>query len=141
MIVILSIYISSVEFFIDDIPSPFLHITRYKKYLTALLNEYGEYLDGFVWDESYYIQWPILGTTYAPGYAARGFMTLVQELTSIVHSHPACQGRECVFLTSDDLGPPTFWGNVPYAIVSDGLYQDTEFDPTYWPYTVIPNYR
>jgi len=108
----------------------------------CFLDEYGANLDGFVWDETFELKWNTVGPANVPGYAARAMMDLVEDLAKITHNHPSCKNNECVFLTSDCLGADGFpGGNVPFSLVSDGTYQDTEFNPGFWGYARMPNYR
>ena len=71
-------------------------------YLDALLSAFGNDLDAFVWDETYYVDPGQLGPASCPGYADRAFMRLVRELTERCHSFRA----DLAFLASDCIGPP-----------------------------------
>lgn len=106
----------------------------YKAYLRALVTEYGDYIDGFVWDETYYI--PVNTVGYAqetPAYSDRAMMRLVSELTQIVQSHHH-MNPDLVFLASD-------YGSVPYALTAHGTYQDSAMRPDIWGPSMFINYR
>ena len=87
------------------------------KYMHALLRTFGDVIDGFVWDETFYIR-PEQNAE-AGGYAAQSFLTLVEELTAIVHEYNASK----VFLASDI---PLFDGPTApapaYSMVADGNF-------------------
>ena len=108
-------------------------------YADALLDEYGREIDGLVWDETFYIEQERLAS--GPGglaYVDRDFMTLVAELTRKVQARRKSNAR-LVFLTSDLLLPRRPYA--PYALVSNGTYQDTSMNPQGWPLGLSPNYR
>jgi hypothetical protein len=109
----------------------------YRRYIQALLEEYGKEVDGFIWDETF-VGAHELGSKTAPGYASRGFITLVKEVAAAV----AKFSPQLAFLASDDIGA---WlstdESVPYCLVAHGTYQDSWCTPEGWSYGLIPNYR
>lgn len=109
----------------------------YIAYMKALLQEFGDHTDGFVWDETFHVDPGNLGPSHCAGYASRSMMQLCRELTSLVHVHR----RDCVFLASDCIGAFQFELKAPYALVTDGTYQDSHCQPAAWPYGIFPNYR
>ena len=79
----------------------------------------------FCRDETFYINTG--HNKEAGGYAAQAFLTLVEELTALVHEH----NSSMVFLASDI---PLSFGNAPaYSMVSDGNFADFETYPVEWP--------
>ena len=106
----------------------------YRGYLKALLDEYATSLDGFVWDETFYIPTNFISYTQAePAYADRAMMSLVSELTQLVQSyHP--QNPDLVFLASD-------LGETSYALVASGTYQDSAMEERRWGPSLFANYR
>ena len=113
------------------------HADFYRNYATALFTEFGPEADGFVWDETFYIQAGNLGTARFPGYIDRIQMRLIRELTSILHTVDS----EKAFFTSDCIGPSWSKDVPPYALVGDGTYQDSHSNPHFWSYGIYPNYR
>jgi len=109
----------------------------YKKYLAALLADYGPVVDGFVWDETYYIRRGDLGRAPAPGYSDRAMFNLVGDLRKMVKA----ADTEKVFLSSDDIGIFGMDDAVGYAMVADGNYQDSWCVPEGWSYALFPNWR
>jgi len=108
------------------------------KYIQALLDEYGEEVDGFVWDEPYTVGTNDLGPAAAPGYASRGMMTLMKEVAATVANYSS----QLAFFSSDDIGAwYMFEQAAPYALVTHGTYQDSWCAPVAWPYGLFPNYR
>jgi len=106
----------------------------YRGYLVALLDEYAKDLDGFVWDETFYIPTEFVsytGTT--PAYADRAMMSLVSELTQAVQQRHR-QNPDLVFLASD-------CGWASYALVAHGTYQDSACQPSLWGPSMFANYR
>ncbi|MCX6622576.1 MAG: hypothetical protein NTY38_16205 [Acidobacteria bacterium] len=108
----------------------------FKGSLRALLAEYGNEVDAFVWDETFYIQGDDLGTSQYPGYAARVMMQLVKDLTAMTGAHRS----ELAFLASDCIRASKRY-QAPYCLMAHGTYQDTACDPKGWPYQILPNYR
>jgi hypothetical protein len=106
----------------------------YLKYIRALLDEYGKEVDGFIWDETFVVRPSDLGSAAAPGYASRGMMTLVKEVTAEVSKF----SPKLAFFASDDIGA---WTEAPYALVAHGTYQDSWCTPASWSYGLFPNYR
>ena len=97
---------------------------------------YGDLVDAYVWDETFYVTSGDLGTTRVPGYTDRAFMRLTKEIASVIHQGP---NNQAAFLTSDDLGLyPTV---PPYALFADGDYQDANVKSVAWSYSIFPNYR
>jgi hypothetical protein len=70
----------------------------YQDYLAALLKAYGTVVDGFVWDETYYVRSGDIALKPFPAYCARAMMNLVKTLTAQVHAFDS----EKVFLSSDN---------------------------------------
>ncbi len=108
----------------------------FRRYLAALLAEYGSEIDALVWDETFYVQGDDHGAGEHRGYAARAMMSLVKELTRMTGAHR----RELAFLASDDVGVAPRY-NAPYALVAHGTYQDSACTPKGWPYGLFPNFR
>jgi hypothetical protein len=108
--------------------------TQYSNYMQGILDEFGDTIDGFVWDETFELLHDQEGTQEARGYAARGLMELIQSLTTQVHAHPKCAGR-CVFLVAGCLH------EMPHALVSDGTWEDTGLNPASAPFGTLLNYR
>jgi hypothetical protein len=108
----------------------------YQDYLAALLKAYGPVVDGFVWDETFYIRTGATTRAPQPAYCDRAMLALIKALTAQVRA----ADRQKVFLASDCLGG--VGTNVPgYAIVADGTYQDTACAPAAWPYGLFPAWR
>ncbi len=109
----------------------------FRNYAKALFTEFEPEVDGFVWDETFYIKAGNLGTDKFPGYLDRIQMRLIKELTSMLHNF----GPDKAFFTSDCIGPSWSIDVPPYALVSDGTYQDSHSNPHFWSYGIFPNYR
>lgn len=115
----------------------------YRRYIQTLLVEYGGEVDGFIWDETFGVGPRELGTATAPGYAGRGMMTLVKEVTEEVTNY----SPNPAFFASDDIGlspetnAPETNLSAPYCLFAHGTYQDSWCSPTAWPYGLFPNYR
>lgn len=109
----------------------------YQGYLDALIDTYGADVDGFVWDETFYIRTGMVSQN-PPAYADRAMVTLAKTLRERVKQK---LGAEKVFLTSDCQG--IFgWRDVPLtSIWADGTYQDTHFRPSVWGFGLFPNWR
>jgi len=106
----------------------------YRGYLAALLDEYGKDVDGFVWDETFYIPTGFVSyTRTTPAYADRAMMSLVSELAQMVQQRRA-QNADLVFLASD-------CGQTSYALVAHGTFQDTGCEPQLWGPSLFANYR
>ena len=106
----------------------------YRGYLKALLNEYAKDVDGFVWDETFYIETNFISYTQpAPAYADRAMMSLVSELTKMVQSYHD-RNPDLVFLASD-------LGRTHYALVANGTYQDSAMREEDWGPSMFANYR
>jgi hypothetical protein len=105
--------------------------------MEALLSEYGKEVDGFIWDETFFINPGDLGNEAYPGYADRAMMTLVKDVAAMV----ADFSPQTVFLASDDIGISTSTQKAPYCLVAHGTYQDSHCRPEAWPYGLFPNYR
>ena len=110
----------------------------YKGYLNALITEYGSILDGFVWDETFYVRSGMIASQPTPAYAAREMMTLVDEMRRNLKTR---LGPEKVFLTSDALGVFGWRDVPPSALWADGTYQDTHCRPSVWTFGFFPNWR
>jgi hypothetical protein len=106
----------------------------YRGYLKALLAEYGKDVDGFVWDETFYI--PTNFVSYPegkPAYADREMMSLVSELTQLAQAYRK-DNPDLVFLASD-------LGRTSYALVAHGTYQDSAMRESAWGPSMFSNYR
>jgi hypothetical protein len=109
----------------------------YEDYLGALIEAYGADVDGFVWDETFYIKTGMTTLKPAPAYCDRAMMRLVKTLAQKVHAFDP----EKVFLSSDDIGVSGL-GDVPgYAMVAHGTYQDSWCHPVAWSFGLFPNWR
>jgi hypothetical protein len=110
----------------------------YRNYAKALFSEFAQQVDGFVWDETFYIKAGNLGTRQYPGYIDRTQMMLVKEISAILHSF----APDKAFFTSDCIGEEDYFSDVPpYALMADGCYQDSHNKPSFWSYGIFPNYR
>lgn len=110
----------------------------YRKYARALFSEFALQVDGFVWDETFYIKMGNTGTDICRGYGDRTQMRLVKEISAILHSI----APEKAFFTSDCIGEEEYFNDVPpYALLADGCYQDSHSKPSFWSYGIFPNYR
>ncbi len=108
----------------------------YRDYLAALLRAYGPVVDGFVWDETFYIRTAATTRAPQPAYCDRAMLGLIKALTAQVRA----ADPQKVFLASDCLGGVGF--DIPgYAIVADGTYQDTACAPAAWSYGLFPAWR
>ena len=106
----------------------------YRGYLKALLDEYAKDVDGFVWDETFYIETNFISYPQpGPAYADRAMMSLVSELTQMVQSYHD-RNPDLVFLASD-------LGRTSYALVANGTYQDSAMEETAWGPSMFANYR
>lgn len=110
-------------------------------YLEALLEEFGPDIDALVWDETFHVDSGSLGSKVLPGYADRAMMTLVRDLTLRVDEYNRRTGRQVAFMASDCIGILGWLDKAPYALVSDGTYQDSRCLPEGWSYGIFPNYR
>lgn len=116
----------------------------YLDYMKALLKEYGNEVDAFVWDETFMVRNGAVSSEKAETkqYIAPTFMRLVRDLTQMTtayNSRLAFLTSDCIGGTSDD---KTRWLDVPpYAIAAHGTYQDSHSRPSVWPYGIFPNYR
>ena len=109
----------------------------YREYLDAMLATYGASVDGFVWDETFYIQSCAVTLQPAPAYGDRAMMRLVKSLARQVRAFDP----EKAFFASDDVGLPGL-GSVPgYSMVAHGTYQDSWCKPDAWSYGLFPNWR
>ncbi len=109
----------------------------YQRYLSALLQDFGPVVDGFVWDETYYIRRGDVAHQPEPAYCDRAMFDLVRALRKQVKAHDA----EKVFLSSDDIGVFGLVDAIGYAMVADGNYQDSWCDPAGWSFALFPNWR
>ena len=112
-------------------------ITHYSNYLAALLTSFGDVVDGFVWDECFYLREGATTLQPAPAYCDVAFMQLVKQLRQQVKRYDA----QKVFLSSGLRSPG--WGeSIPsYAIVADGTYQDSHCTPAAWSHGLFENWR
>ena len=113
----------------------------YRDYLAALLKSFGSAIDGFVWDETFYVRAGTIARAPQPAYCDRAMMQLVQSLRAQVRA----ADPEKVFLVSDCLHAeglaPKQDMLVGYALVADGTYQDTECSRAVRSYGLFPNWR
>jgi hypothetical protein len=109
----------------------------YQGYLAALLKDYGPVVDGFVWDETYYVRQSDIMERPVAGYCARGMLDLVKSLTAQVERYDSRK----VFLNADCDGFPGIPETVGYAMVADGNFQDSWCQPDAWAPALIPNWR
>lgn len=118
-------------------------IAWHHAYMKALLEEFGDVVDGFTWDETFHI-----GTGYAsakpvPSYSDRAYMRLIRDLTKQVEAY----NPQLAFLSSDAVGIKGCWGQsypngVPgYAMVADGNFQDSACKFATWAGCLFPNWR
>ncbi len=106
----------------------------YRGYLKALLDEYSRDVDGFVWDETFYIRPNFISHTRPePAHADRAMMRLVSELTRMVQERQAVN-PDLVFLASD-------LGATNYSLVAHGTYQDSAMEERHWGPSLFANYR
>ncbi len=106
----------------------------YRGYLRALLDEYARVVDGFVWDETFYIPADFISYSQAePAHADRAMMSLVSELTQMAQSYHQ-QNPDLVFLASD-------CGQTSYALVANGTFQDSTMEEEAWGPSMFANYR
>ncbi len=109
----------------------------FKGYAGALLAEYGKELDGYIWDETYFIDPGDAGTDSYRGYADRAMMTLVKEIADAV----ARYNSQLCFFASDVIGVRHWTHKAPYALVAHATYQDSNCRPEAWSYGLFPNFR
>ena len=103
-------------------------------YLKALLDEYATSVDGFVWDETFYI--PTDCISYGqknPACADRAMMSLMAELTQMVQARHD-RNPDLVFLASDI-------GRTNYALVASGTFQDSAMAESLWGPSMFANTR
>ncbi len=116
----------------------------YVDYLKALLAEYGQEVDAFVWDETFMVRARTMTPENAAQrvYAAPAMMRLVRDLSKTTTDYRkdlAFLVSDCIGATSDEVNR---WTDVPpYAIMAHGCYQDSHSRPSVWPYGIFPNYR
>jgi hypothetical protein len=108
---------------------------RFLRYLEALLGAVGHDVDGFVWDETFHARAGQIAYEPTPAYCAPAMLQLVEDLTARVKRFDP----QKVFLASDCAG--IGMGIPGYAMVADGLYQDTHCAPERWPDAFFPNWR
>jgi hypothetical protein len=115
----------------------------FRGYTRALLDEFGEEIDGLTWDETFTTH--VGDLSPGAGYADREFMLLCHELRSLIKGH----NPHIAFMASDCTGlqlpqeDGSIWTARPAqnALVFDGTYQDSQCYPTAWQYGLFPNYR
>lgn len=118
-------------------------IAWHQAYMKALLETFGDVIDGFVWDETFHIGTGYVAAKPVPSYSDRALMRLCRDLTRQVEAY----NPELVFLASDNVGFAGCWGQsypngIPgYAMVCDGNFQDSASRFGYWPYCLFPNWR
>lgn len=114
----------------------------YRNYARALFTEFAPHVDGFVWDETFYIKAGETGTGQRRGYLDRTHMRLIKELAAMLHT--IAPGK--AFFSSDCIGEAEYLGESfadvpPYALLADGCYQDSHNRPDFWSYGIFPNHR
>jgi hypothetical protein len=113
----------------------------YHDYLAALLQSFGPAIDGFVWDETFYVRAGTITLFPQPAYCDRAMMQLVKSLRAQVKA--ADPGK--VLLASDCIHAEGLAPKqdllVGYALVADGTYQDTECSRAVRSYGLFPNWR
>jgi hypothetical protein len=113
-------------------------VAWYGRYLKALLAAFGSEIDGVVWDETHYVKLGWIAAKPEPAYCDRAMMDLLAGLRRQMKA----ADPQKVFLASDCVGPDEpGWGNVNYAMVADGTYQDSWCRPACWSYGFFPNWR
>ncbi|HLJ16225.1 MAG TPA: hypothetical protein VKV15_17130 [Bryobacteraceae bacterium] len=124
------------QFPTNQIMDPALPAVRewFEGYLRALLDEYGEELDGFVWDEAFLIErgW-VSFTDPEPTYSDRAMMHLVATLSQIVQKRRLVNPN-LVFLVADN-------AKTPYGLAAHGTWQDSACAPQMWGPGLLLNYR
>ncbi|MEI8371699.1 MAG: hypothetical protein WCJ35_02575 [Planctomycetota bacterium] len=106
----------------------------YRGYLKALLDEYCKEVDGFVWDETFYIKTNFISyPANQPSYTDRAMMSLVSELTQMMQNYRK-DNPDLVFLASDI-------GQTSYALVANGTWQDSAMEERAWGPSMFANYR
>ncbi len=113
----------------------------YSNYLRALIEEYGDEIYGFVWDETFHIsaEW-ISAREDGYAYADRAMMSLLADLTMQVQKAKK-ENPNLVFLASDNVCPDKNGRAVPYCLVAHGTFQDSACRPGCWPPGLLSNYR
>lgn len=112
-------------------------------YLKALLEEFGDVIDGLTWDETFHLGTGYVAAQPVPSYSDRAFMRLVRALAKQVDAY----NPQLAFLTSDNVGIKGCWGqNYPngvpgYALVADGNFQDSACRLAMWAGCLFPNWR
>ncbi len=95
----------------------------YHNYLAALLRSFGPVVDGFVWDETFYVRTGTITLQPQPAYCDQAMLQLVKTLTAQVRA----ANPQKAFLTSDCIhaeGLAPLNDALPgYALVADGTYQ------------------
>jgi hypothetical protein len=113
----------------------------YHDYLAALLRSFGPVVDGFVWDETFYVRTGTITLQPQPAYCDQAMLQLVKTLTAQVRA----ANPQKAFLTSDCIhaaGLAPLNDALPgYALVADGTYQNTECEPAACSYGLFPNWR
>ncbi len=109
----------------------------HQDYLAALIESYGPDVDGFVWDETFYIKTGTTTLAPAPAYCDRAMMRLVKTLAQQVRA----ADPEKVFLSSDDIGVSGLGAMPGYAMVAHGTWQDSWCHAAVWSFGLFPNWR
>jgi len=103
-------------------------------YTDALLKEFGDTVDAFVWDETFIVPKQSYGSKEVTGYSTRAMMRLVREVAKKVETY----NPQMALLASDCLG---LVGSCNYAMVAHGTYQDSWCRPGSWAFCIFPNWR
>ncbi|MCL2118131.1 MAG: hypothetical protein FWH27_06845 [Planctomycetaceae bacterium] len=110
----------------------------YSKYLDTLLHTFGNELDAFVWDETYYIFQGYIGTFPQPVHSDIAMMQLVKRLTNQVTNFD----QEKAFFVCDVINMHPFFLHIPAnSMVSHGTFQDSQCKAEAWSYAMFPNWR
>ena len=107
---------------------------RFLAYTDALLREFGDTVDAFVWDETFMVGANTYGSAEVPGYSSRAMMRLVREVARKVEMH----NPQMALLASDCAG---IIDAANYAMVAHGTYQDSWCQPGTWAPGIYPNWR
>jgi hypothetical protein len=109
----------------------------FKRYMQALVEEYGREVDGFIWDETGYVAAGQTGTEAAPGCADIAMLRLVGEIADIVAGY----NPRLALFTSDNIGYKGSARQAPYSLMAQGTFQDSHCRPEAWSSGLFPNFR
>jgi len=106
----------------------------YLAYTDAMLKQFGDRADAFVWDETFMIDANTYGSAAVPGYSTRAMMRLVRAVAGKIETH----NPQMALLASDCAG---LLSHANYAMVAHGTYQDSWCQPEGWAPGIYPNWR